>query len=83
LLIAEGRSAVTTSGESELAVSEALEGWCTECGNTTFEHPPCPDGHGDECPELVCASCGLAYYIGYEPQLPDESGTTDTPAQAA
>jgi len=25
-----------------------------------FEVPPCPDGHEDDCPELLCTRCGAA-----------------------
>jgi hypothetical protein len=59
---------VTTSRTPEVAVSDVLEGWCAECGGTTFERPPCEDGHGDECPELVCAGCGMAYFAGSAPE---------------
>lgn len=29
-----------------------------------FEQPPCPDGHGAECPERACVECGEAVLIG-------------------
>lgn len=29
-----------------------------------FEQPPCPDGHGEECPERACAECGSAVLVG-------------------
>ncbi|WP_202125267.1 hypothetical protein [Actinomadura physcomitrii] len=28
-----------------------------------FEQPPCPDGHGAECPERVCVECGAAVLV--------------------
>lgn len=34
---------------------------CDTCGTEMlFEVPPCVDGHGDDCPELVCTGCGSA-----------------------
>lgn len=37
---------------------------CDGCGTVTrFEVPPCPDGHGTDCPELVCTDCGGAYLL--------------------
>jgi hypothetical protein len=34
---------------------------CSSCGEEReFEAPPCIDGHGCDCPELVCVSCGEA-----------------------
>jgi hypothetical protein len=76
---------VTTSRTPELAVSDALEGWCAECGDTTFEQPPCADGHGEDCPELVCARCGMAYFTGSAPDDATSQETADQrgPAQAA
>ncbi|WP_242886235.1 hypothetical protein [Actinomadura litoris] len=29
-----------------------------------FEQPPCPDGHGEECPERACTECGTAMLVG-------------------
>ncbi|MBE1537612.1 hypothetical protein [Actinomadura algeriensis] len=29
-----------------------------------FEQPPCPDGHGPDCPERVCVECGAAVLLG-------------------
>ncbi|MEU7924635.1 hypothetical protein [Micromonospora sp. NPDC049801] len=38
--------------------------YCDVCaGVTPFEAPPCVDGHGSDCPELVCAGCGAAVVI--------------------
>ncbi|HEY3201432.1 MAG TPA: hypothetical protein VGK55_12875 [Actinomycetes bacterium] len=75
---------MTTSRTPELAVSDALEGWCTECGDTTFEQPPCTEGHGEDCPELVCAGCGMAYFAGSAPEAASrETADQQGPAQAA
>ncbi len=38
---------------------------CPSCGDEReFEPPPCPDGHGTDCPELVCLECGMAVFLG-------------------
>ncbi|MGI8613481.1 MAG: hypothetical protein ACR2KL_06005 [Nocardioidaceae bacterium] len=35
--------------------------WCTICGgDSDFEQPPCDDGHGFDCPELICVQCSSA-----------------------
>jgi hypothetical protein len=40
------------------------EFYCDTCeGVQPFEAPPCLDGHGVDCPELVCTGCGLAVLI--------------------
>ncbi len=57
--------------------------WCTECGGQQlFEQPPCLDGHGPDCPELACTSCGAAVLVGPMPQ--EQAGGvgqgTDSPA---
>ncbi|MEU8425453.1 hypothetical protein AB0C15_31725 [Micromonospora sp. NPDC048835] len=37
---------------------------CDVCeGVTPFEAPPCVDGHGTDCPELICTGCGAAVVI--------------------
>ncbi|MFG1801246.1 hypothetical protein ACGFI4_13880 [Micromonospora carbonacea] len=37
---------------------------CDTCeGVRPFETPPCADGHGVDCPELVCTGCGAALLI--------------------
>ncbi|MFE9652279.1 hypothetical protein [Micromonospora sp. NPDC006431] len=37
---------------------------CDTCeGVALFEAPPCVDGHGADCPELVCTGCGAALLI--------------------
>ncbi|WP_169806820.1 hypothetical protein [Actinomadura macra] len=35
-----------------------------------FEQPPCPDGHGGECPERACVECGTAVLVGLLPAVP-------------
>ncbi|SCL17977.1 hypothetical protein GA0074692_0297 [Micromonospora pallida] len=38
--------------------------YCDSCqGVQLFEVPPCADGHGADCPELVCTNCGAALLI--------------------
>jgi hypothetical protein len=38
---------------------------CPSCGEERlFEAPPCPDGHGADCPELACIVCGTALLVG-------------------
>ncbi|MEV0154591.1 hypothetical protein AB0H57_12735 [Micromonospora sp. NPDC050686] len=37
---------------------------CETCeGVRSFETPPCVDGHGADCPELICTGCGTAVLI--------------------
>ncbi|MEH0937403.1 hypothetical protein [Micromonospora psammae] len=38
--------------------------YCDSCeGVQPFEAPPCADGHGIDCPELICTGCGVAVLI--------------------
>lgn len=38
---------------------------CPDCAQVRpAEAPPCPDGHGAECPERVCTVCGAALLVG-------------------
>ncbi len=38
---------------------------CPECrDDSPFEQPPCEDGHGHDCPEWFCVSCGFAVLAG-------------------
>ncbi|MBM7080072.1 hypothetical protein [Micromonospora humida] len=38
--------------------------YCDTCeGVRPFEVPPCADGHGADCPELLCTGCGAAVLI--------------------
>lgn len=39
---------------------------CRSCARRTeFEQPPCPDGHGQDCPEWYCTECGAATLVGW------------------
>jgi hypothetical protein len=41
---------------------------CSTCGDEReFEAPPCPDGHGCDCPELACVRCGTALVVEFVP----------------
>jgi hypothetical protein len=34
---------------------------CPTCREVTLvESPPCPDSHGDQCPDRACTVCGTA-----------------------
>ncbi|MGH3328419.1 MAG: hypothetical protein ACRDPT_11595 [Streptomycetales bacterium] len=45
--------------------------YCTDCHDERgFEQPPCPDGHGTDCPERCCVECGAAVFVG--PVLPGD-----------
>ena len=49
---------------------------CPTCARPRpFEQPPCADGHGSECPERVCMSCGTALLVGSLPG-PDQTSVT-------
>ncbi|MEU4778821.1 hypothetical protein [Micromonospora sp. NPDC023633] len=38
--------------------------YCDTCeGVEPFEAPPCADGHGADCPELLCTGCGAAVLV--------------------
>ncbi len=38
---------------------------CPECREeSAFEQPPCTDGHGLDCPEWFCVTCGSAVFVG-------------------
>jgi hypothetical protein len=45
--------------------------WGLSCPACTqpraFERPPCPDGHGDDCPERICIACGTALIVAVMP----------------
>jgi hypothetical protein len=35
--------------------------YCPTCARRCLtETPPCPDGHGDLCPDRACVECGTA-----------------------
>ena len=45
--------------------------WCPSCGDERlFEVPPCPDGHGADCPERACVACGTALLVAFVPADP-------------
>ncbi|MGK5444965.1 hypothetical protein ACSNN7_24490 [Micromonospora sp. URMC 105] len=53
--------------------------YCDTCeGVQPFETPPCVDGHGADCAELVCIGCGAAVLIAtftfHAPSLADRRG---------
>lgn len=56
--------------------------YCSTCGDERlFEQPPCPDGHGAECPERACVECGAAVLVGLPPAVPgsgDAEGAAST-----
>jgi hypothetical protein len=38
--------------------------FCPTCGEERLtEVPPCPDGHGDDCPDRACVECGTALLL--------------------
>lgn len=55
-----------------MAVGDSLvQRFCPSCERIQlFETPLCADGHGQECPELVCVACGAALVIGSAPADP-------------
>ncbi|MET8906928.1 hypothetical protein [Micromonospora sp. NPDC004551] len=62
--------------------------YCDTCESVVpFEAPPCVDGHGAECPELICTGCGAAVLIATfafrAPRLERRRGTTRTPHRRA
>jgi hypothetical protein len=51
--------------------------YCPECArDSAVEAPPCADGHGADCPERICVTCGTALLL--DPELVG----TGTPAPA-
>ena len=37
---------------------------CPVCAKVSLvETPPCADGHGEECPDRACATCGTALFV--------------------
>jgi hypothetical protein len=47
---------------------ETVPRHCSSCGEERdFEAPPCADGHGCDCPELVCRTCGAALVTDLPP----------------
>ena len=44
--------------------AELLFLYCPTCLRECLaEAPPCPDGHGDECPDRACVDCGTALVL--------------------
>jgi hypothetical protein len=44
--------------------TELLLLYCPTCQRDSLaEAPPCPDGHGDECPDRACVECGTALVL--------------------
>jgi hypothetical protein len=38
--------------------------FCPTCGDERLaEIPPCPDGHGSDCPDRACVECGTALLL--------------------
>lgn len=43
---------------------ELLLLYCPTCTRECLaERPPCPDGHGDDCPDRACVECGTALLL--------------------
>ena len=39
--------------------------WCDGCADERpFVAPPCEDGHGADCVDLMCVDCGEAIVVG-------------------
>jgi hypothetical protein len=44
--------------------AELLLLFCPTCARESLaEAPPCPDGHGDQCPDRACVECGTALLL--------------------
>ncbi|WP_064743435.1 hypothetical protein [Actinomadura rifamycini] len=46
-----------------------------------FEQPPCPDGHGPDCPERACVDCGTAVLVGPDPAPDPARARDDAPSR--
>ncbi|CNE49059.1 Uncharacterised protein [Mycobacterium tuberculosis] len=58
--------------------------YCSTCGDErVFEQPPCPDGHGAECPERACVECGAAVLVGPPPVAVPVREPVQAPRRAA
>ncbi|MEU5995688.1 hypothetical protein ABZ806_42500 [Spirillospora sp. NPDC047418] len=58
--------------------------YCSTCGDErVFEQPPCPDGHGAQCPERACTECGSAVLVGLPPVTGGARVTVQAPRRAA
>jgi hypothetical protein len=61
-----GSVTVETREDGEGSMSTASLTWrhCEICGREEgFEAPPCVDGHGGDCPDLVCVGCGTVITV--------------------
>jgi hypothetical protein len=57
---------------------------CAECARErVFEQPPCVDGHGADCPEWACTSCGNAVLVGTAPAIAATQVIAATPTTPA
>jgi hypothetical protein len=44
--------------------SEPVLLFCPTCRRDCLaEAPPCPDGHGERCPDRACTECGTALLL--------------------
>jgi hypothetical protein len=44
--------------------AELLFLYCPSCARECLaETPPCPDGHGEACPDRACVDCGTALLL--------------------
>jgi hypothetical protein len=44
--------------------AELLFLYCPTCARECLaETPPCPDGHGESCPDRACIECGTALML--------------------
>lgn len=49
--------------------------WCSACrAEQEFEVPPCDDGHGADCPDLACVTCGAAVVLAVVDAGPSTAG---------
>ncbi|PZS38890.1 MAG: hypothetical protein DLM62_11295 [Pseudonocardiales bacterium] len=61
-----------------MCMAAIIETYCPDCADLkAFEQPPCVDGHGADCPEWLCLSCGTALLIGVpvEPSMRSAFGS--------
>jgi hypothetical protein len=57
--------APSAAGGESVFTPAVTETYCPECARIEeFEQPPCVDGHGADCPEWLCLTCGTALLIG-------------------
>lgn len=43
---------------------------CPECRDEQiFEQPSCIDGHGPDCPEWMCQTCGFGLFLATYPEI--------------